>query len=254
MTSIKKLFTSGLTLATLALATAGLSTAHADKDTYLIGTESGYAPYEYLDKDGKIVGLDIDLINKICDMWQAKCEIKDSAFDSLIPSLKAKKFDIVIAGINPTAERRKVVAFTQPYVDEFTFSYVVTDNSKITNLDQVKKVGYLAGTVAQQYLSEKTKFDPVSYATFDLAFTDLKTGRVDAILIATDSGSTWAAQPDYKFLVEKFYDPILGESPAILVNKKNTELLDKLNKALDELKANGELDKLQIKYGLKQPS
>lgn len=232
----------------LALSTTSFA---ADKLKLVVGTEAGYAPYEYLTKEGKIEGFDIDLINKVCSMIDAECEIKDFTFDTLIPSVKAKKIDLVIAGVNPTEQRRKIVAFSNSYLDDFKYTYLVSADSPLTSITEPKKVGYQAGTVAQKYIATKTTQTGIPYTNFDLAFTDLKSKRLDAVLLALDTAVEWTKNKEFKYLGEPLEDKqIFGEGPAIMVNKNNTELLAKINKALDELKANGFIHELQVKYNL----
>ena len=101
-----------LVLAAL-LATFAAGASAADKINF--GVSATYPPFESLDASNQIVGFDIDLAKALCKQMQADCTFTNHAFDSLIPSLKFKKYDAVISGMDITPERSKQVAFTDPY-------------------------------------------------------------------------------------------------------------------------------------------
>lgn len=85
------------------------------KETIRFATEATYAPFESIDANNNIVGFDIDLANAICKKLDANCTFTHQSFDSLIPSLKMRRFDALIAGIDITPERQKQVNFTDTY-------------------------------------------------------------------------------------------------------------------------------------------
>lgn len=227
--------------------------AHADNKTYVVGTEAGYAPYEYLNDKGQIVGFDIDLINYICEQAGIKCEVKNQNFDALVPNLMYRKIDIAIAAMNITEERAKQVAFSNEYLPAAPYRYLVLKNSSYNDVSELKAVGYQNGTLAGKYLQEKTKgVRAVGYDNYDTALLDLKAGRVNALLADGQVVEKFAENnPDsYTLLPQLVNDPILGQGLAIAVNKNNTELLNKLNAALAKAQESGFIEQLKTKYGV----
>lgn len=253
-TSLKSKLALGL--AVVSLACAGVATsvtpAYAADKPLLVGTEAGYAPFEYLDAKGNIVGFDIDLTNYICKDMKVTCEIKNQGFDSLIPGVKFKKLDFVIADINITPERAKQVAFSDEYLpgnNEHVF--VVLNKNKNKAASTFKNVGYQNGTLAGRYLSQKMKsVKAKSYDTNDLALLELKAGRIDALLVNLEVGNSFVKDPNYTILGKPINDEIFGGGPAIGVNKNNKELLAKINSAIAKAKADGTIAKLKAKYGI----
>ena len=81
----------------------------------IIATESSFKPFSYLDKQGQLVGFEIDLANALCKQMQADCQIVSQDWDSLIPSLNANKSDAIMAGMSITEERLNAVDFSEPY-------------------------------------------------------------------------------------------------------------------------------------------
>ena len=118
-------------------------------------TNSGYPPYEVVDNKGNLSGFDIDIINAIAEETGYEIEIKDVDFDTLIPSIQTGKADMAIAGITPSAERRKKVDFSEVYFSgETSQNYLLySEKNGITSQDDLKgkTIGCQMGTV--QYLS-----------------------------------------------------------------------------------------------------
>ncbi|RIY33524.1 hypothetical protein CKF54_02635 [Psittacicella hinzii] len=247
---MKKLFALGLIASTFF---AGFTTSAfaLDKNkTYVVGTEATYAPYEYLNEKGELVGFDIDLINYVCAQIGIKCTVENQAFDSLFSNLNFRKIDLVIAGVHPTEARLKVVAFSDEYLPKENNVYLVSKASGLTTVEQLKTVGTQAGTSQAKYLDEKTKFKIVRYQTNDLALLDLKAKRIDAFLITEEIAKPLLEDSnDFTVAGTPFSDPLFGlTGPAIGVNKKDKELLEAVNQALAQAKESGFIDSLKAKY------
>ena len=99
----------------LAAVLATLVTGAQAADKIRFASSATYPPFESLDRENQIVGFDIDLAKALCQQLQAECTFTNNAFDSLIPSLKFRRYDAVISGMDITEERSKQVDFTQPY-------------------------------------------------------------------------------------------------------------------------------------------
>ena len=85
------------------------------KGKIVVGTASGHYPFEMTDKQGNLVGYDIDVAKAIGKEMGVEVEFQNYAFSGLIPALQSNKVDIVIAGMTATDKRREVVDFTEPY-------------------------------------------------------------------------------------------------------------------------------------------
>ncbi|MFQ0992396.1 transporter substrate-binding domain-containing protein [Gilliamella apicola] len=236
----------------LAVLLAGTAFIAQAADNLVIGTEATYAPFEFTNDKNEIVGFDIDMINKICDEMKVSCKIVNQSFDGLIPSLKTRRIDAAIAGIDVTAERQKQVDFTKIYYDDSSIQFITLKDS-LTSLDQLKgkRVGIQKGTTYLKYLDEKfPDVKPVSYDSYQFAFLDLKAKRIDAIVSSSFVAGDWLGKDaEIVPLGDKITDhEFFGEGLGIALRKGNDELREKFNQAIDKLKANGELDAIYKKW------
>lgn len=230
---------------------AGMTFNAAAAETIRFAASATYPPFESLDANNQIVGFDIDLANALCKQMQAQCTFTNQAFDSLIPSLKFKRFDAVMAGMDITPEREKQVLFTKPYYDNSAL--FIAQKGKIADVAALKgkKVGVQNGTTHQKYLTDKhPEITTVPYDSYQNAILDLKNGRVDAVFGDTAVVNEWLKQNDALAAVgakvtDKDY---FGTGLGIAVRQKNTDLQGKFNAALDKIKQDGTYETIYKKW------
>ncbi|MHD0316870.1 basic amino acid ABC transporter substrate-binding protein [Fusobacterium sp. THCT1E2] len=223
-----------------------LSVTVLAKDKIYVGTNAEFPPFEYLE-NGEITGFDMDLVHEIGKIVDADIKIVDMAFDGLLPALQMKKVDLVIAGMTANEERMKTVSFTQPY---YTASQVIIvkegDNSIKSFADlKGKKVGVMLGFTGDMVVSE---IDGVKIERFNAAYAGimaLQAGKVEAIVLDSEPAKNYVAQNKGLVLAEADAEQ---EEYAIAVRKNDKALLEKVEKALSEIKENGTYDKLIQKY------
>ncbi len=238
-------------LLTTALASSVLLLTACNKEetnTLTFATEATYAPFESVDSKGNLEGFDIDLANALCEKLHKQCVFKNIAFDSLIPGLKANKFDAAIGAIGVTEDRKKQVLFTDVYMDN-TSSFVGLKGK--ADLSNAKTIAVQNGTTYQNYLVKTSpQYSIKPHASLQNAFLDLKNGRVDLIFADTPVLSEWLkTESDLQFVGQPITDKsFFGEGSGIAVNKNNKALVDQLNKALKELKESGEMQKIYHKW------
>ena len=220
--------------------------AFAKNKVVYVGTNAEFAPFEYLEKN-KVVGFDIDLLDAISKETGLEFKVQDMAFDGLLPALQTKKVDMVIAGMSATPERKKAVAFSKPY---FKAKQVVITKGVDKSLKSFKdlagkKVGVMLGFTGDTVVSEikgvKVERFNASYA----AIMALSQNKVDAVVLDSEPAKKYTAN-NKQLIIASI--PAEEEDYAIAVRKNDKELLDKINTALDKIKANGEYDKLLKKY------
>ena len=210
--------------------------------------EPSYPPFETTNEKGEIIGFDVDVANAICQEIQVTCKFKSETFDSLIPSLKAKRFDAAISAIDITNARAKQVLFSDAYYDS-SASYVALKGK--ATLESAKNIGVQNGTTFQQYTVAETKqYSPKSYASLQNAILDLKSGRIDIILGDTAVLSDMISkEPEIQFVGEKVTNKkYFGNGLGIAMHKSNKDLAAQLNKGLATIKANGEYQKIYDKW------
>ena len=225
------------------------------QESISFGTTATYPPFISKNAQGQFVGLEMDLVNAICQKLQAKCTVTDTTFESLIPSVINNKFDAVFDGINITKQRQKIVNFTDSYLDSVG-TFLINKNHKLTLTKaglKGKTIGYEQGTNFRDYLSgvygNSIKKKP--YLRVDMGLIDLESGRIDALvmdkvvakqLIKNSKDSSLTTQGN---LVSTKY---FGIGKGIAVKKGNTKLLNQLNTAISQLKQDGTLQKIISKW------
>ncbi|RKS87548.1 arginine transport system substrate-binding protein [Orbus hercynius] len=236
--------------ALLAIALAGTVFSVSAKDL-TFGMETTYPPFEYNNENNQLVGFDVDIANKICANLQYTCKFVNQSFDSLIPSLKTRRIDATISGIDITPERSEQVDFTQAYYDNS--AQFITLKGAFNAIDQLdgKRVGIQNGTTHQKYLMDKfPQLEVVSYDSYQYAVLDLKAGRIDAIFSDSAVADEWLKKDsDLVDLGEKVVDPeYFGSGLGIAVRKGNTDLLEQFNNTLTEMKNDGSYDEIYAKW------
>jgi lysine-arginine-ornithine-binding protein len=227
-----------------------LAGAAQAQDVVRIGTLSDYAPFEYRDASGELKGMEIELGKAMCKIMQAKCEYVTMDFDALIPALKAKKIDAVLAQMSITAERQKVVDFT----DLFTLApvqYVAKVGSGITEDPATlrgKTVGVYSGSNAETYLKKrlpksKSGVTSKAYPSQDPIWLDMEAGRVQAALTDTTVAYEWLEKTGkakgFALAGKPLNDvEMFGEGTGIAV-RKGDPLRTRLNAAIQQVLKDG---------------
>ncbi|WP_130834559.1 arginine ABC transporter substrate-binding protein [[Erwinia] mediterraneensis] len=235
----------------LAALLAGLSLSASAAQTIRFATEASYPPFEFVDAGNKIQGFDVDLANALCKEMAATCTFTNQAFDSLIPSLKFRRFDAVMAGMDITPEREKQVLFSQPYYDNSAL--FIAQKDKVASADALKgkRVGVQNGTTHQKYLTDQhSDITTVPYDSYQNAILDLKNGRIDAVFGDTAVVNEWLKQnPNLAPVGEKVTDKgYFGTGLGIAVRMGNTELQSQFNAALEKVKADGTYQTIYSKW------
>ena len=230
-------------------ATAAFNVSAADKINF--GSSATYPPFESLDANNQIVGFDIDLAKALCKQMQAECTFTNHAFDSLIPSLKFRKYDAVISGMDITPERSKQVSFTTPYYANS--AVVIAKKGAFKSFEELKgkRIGMENGTTHQKYLQDKhPEIKTVSYDSYQNAIIDLKNGRIDGVFGDTAVVNEWLkTNPQLGTVGEHVTDAeYFGTGLGIAVRPDNQVLLTKLNTALAAIKADGTYKKISDQW------
>ncbi len=214
-------------------------------------TNAEFPPYEYKEGD-KIVGIDAEVAQLIADKLDLELEIVDVDFDSIIPGVQSDKYDMGMAGMTVTDERKQKVEFSDTYANGVQV-VIVKEGSDIKTIDDLdgKKIGAQQGTTGYIYASDTPENggygeeNVVGYASGALAVEALKGGKIDCVIIDNEPAKAYVAANDgLKILDTEF----TNEEYAICFAKGNTALKDKVNTALAELKESGELQKVVDKY------
>lgn len=236
--------------ATMILAACGAekdsSTGEDGKITKIVaGTEATYAPFEYLDNKGNVVGLDAEILAAIGEEMGIETEMKNTGWDAMLSQVTTGGIDMGAAAITITDDRKKTYDFTDPYY-EASLLIVTKEDSTIEELAELKdsKIAVQMNTTghkAAQDLQGKASKNILAYENFAIALTEVLNGSAEAAIgdnavileyIKNNPESGLKTIEDDSFAVDYF---------GFMVKKGNTELLEVLNEGLEKIKENGKL-------------
>lgn len=239
----------------LALVGCGGQQAPAAKKVLKVASDTAFAPFEFQDEKSKqYVGFDMDLINAIGKQMGYEVQIQSMNFDGLIPALEGGNVDAVISAMTITDERAKKVFFSKPYYKSGLTIVVKSDNNSIKEFKDLegKRIAVQIGTTGAEEAKKIKSAKIREFNTAPEAFLELKAGGVDAVINDMPVNEYFMTQPSGKD-AKQVGAPLSAEDYGIAVAKKNGELGEKINKALDELKKNGEYEKIYVKWFGKKP-
>ncbi|MDI7861708.1 ABC transporter substrate-binding protein [Rhizobiaceae bacterium n13] len=223
-----------------------------------IGTEGAYPPFNFVDSAGNVGGFDVDIGKALCAKMGAECEVVTQDWDGIIPALQGKKFDMIIASMFITEDRKKQVSFTNPYYLA-AMTMAAPKNAGITDFTNEgmkgKVIGAQSGTTQAEYATAMFPDAEIKlYPTQDEVNIDMVNGRLDAQVGDMLPLLDWVTKnDDGKACCELIGPPItdpkfVGEGVGIAVRQEDNDLREKLNKALEEIRADGTYQKINEKY------
>jgi len=217
-----------------------------------VAVENAYPPYNFIDpKTKKGSGWDYDAWTEICKRLNCKPKFVEAAWEGIFEAAAAGQYDVVADGVTIIEERKKVVAFSDPYMTNGQVVLVRADEKDITDKDALvaakdKLVGVQLGTTNEETAKKLVGEDRIkSFDTFDLAVVALMSGDVDAVIIDSTAASGFIAQNAGKLKVagKPFTSEQLG-----FVFQKGSDLIAPTNAAIAAMKADGTLDALYKKW------
>lgn len=222
----------------------GLNTV--TKGTLTMSTNAAFPPYEMTTDDGGFEGIDVEIAGAIADKLGLTLQIDDMEFDSALLAVQQNKSDIVMAGVSVTDERLAVMNFSNTYATGIQV-VIVKEGSDVTidNLGD-HMIGTQRATTGNIYCTDDYGEDHVvAYDNCITATQALQNGQVDCVVIDSAPAQEMVAANAGLTILDTEY---VTEEYAIGMNKNNTALVDAVNKALEELTADGTIDKILAKY------
>ena len=222
----------------------------ADEKVIVMATNAYFQPYEYYDGD-KIVGIDAEIAAAIAEKLGMTLQISDMEFGSIITAVMEGKADFGMAGMTVTEERLQSINFSSSYANGVQ-SIIVKEGSAIKSVDDLYaegvtyKVGVQLATTGDIYSSDDFGDENVMrYPNGNEAVIALANGDVDCVIIDNEPAKALVVENAGLTILDTSY---ADEDYAICVAKENTELLEKINVAIDELTADGTIDAIVAKY------
>lgn len=239
-------------------AAAGRSLSAIKKSGKLIvGTNAAYPPYEYYNaKKTVIQGFDIDLAKQMAKDLKVKLVLKDMDFDGLLPALKAGTVDMVIAGMNPTAERKKSVDFSKSYYGANMALLIKTsDKNKIKSIKDLKGKKIAAQTASTCADIAKKQLKGAQVVLLSKApdeVMQLSSGVVDGVVVEEPVAKLYAKANKQIVICTKVKLKNSGENGyAVAMAKGKSDFVKAINNSIDKMSKSGQLNNLIKKYFVK---
>ena len=223
------------------------------ENTLIVGTSADYMPFSFRDLNLNIVGFDIDIAHEVAKRLGMTIEIQDKPFGMLLPQIEMGQIHMIAAGMTPTAERAKRVHFTKPYLRGNPLLVItLASNPPVTNLEDLKGKDVIVNTgyTADLYMSNIPSINLIRLSKVADAITALEHGKGYAFVTAAFTLQPFLKQYDKdrsKFNVFRIQET--DEENALAVSKKlPDEFFNKVQKALDDMEADGTLSALKQKW------
>lgn len=251
----KKLFIFLCCAMVICLAACGVSVDKkvSTNGTIIVGTEAGFAPYEYMEGD-QVVGIDMDIAQAIAEAVGKKLVIKNMDFDGALVAVQQGKVDFVAAGVSVTEERKQNMDFSDNYVDSTDVIVVNAETPAVNGVDELegKVIGVQQGNVADLWVSNEENLvakEIKRYTTFSQATKDLQNGKIDCIVMDLAPANELVKSTNGVKILEGEENIVFSDQYAIAVQKGNTELREQINHVIKELNDSGKMDEIIAKYG-----
>ncbi|MDO4377706.1 MAG: transporter substrate-binding domain-containing protein [Erysipelotrichia bacterium] len=221
-----------------------------EKGTIVIATEGMWKPWTYHDDNDKLTGFDVELARLIAEKLGVTAEFAESEFNSGLAGIDSKRYDVMINGVDITPSREEKYAFSDPYCYNHTALIVLKENNDITSFEDLngKKT---ANTLQSSYAALAEQYGATVTGVNDFSETIqlLTTGRIDATLNDYMTYIDYiTANPDADVKVAAIYPDATSVAIVMRQGEETDSLRTEINKILQELRNDGTLTQLSIKY------
>ena len=217
----------------------------------VMAVNAEYAPFESKNESGTIEGFDVDLNQALADKLGYTFELDDMDFTGLIGSITSKRCDYIISALSSNEKRKKVVDFSQGYYTPVTVILCPKDSGIESSADlKGKKIGVTLGTEFESFSKTIKGAKTITYESIATSIPLIGTSELDACIMDSSNAFEYCNKYDnltYKVVPMNEIKGVL-DNPYCIVLPKNSEYVDIFNKALDELEADGTMEKLQPNY------
>jgi len=225
-------------------------TLHAAGETLVVGMELAYPPFEMTDPSGKPTGISVDLAYDLGKALGKRVEIRNMAFDGLIPALKTGKIDLIISSMTATEERAKSIDFSEPYL-RTGLCLLVSRKSTVQSIADLDRPGVRVavkkGTTGHVYATTHLKQAKLLVLDKEAAAVlEVVQGKADAFIY--DQMSTYQNWLRNRETTRPILVPFQEEKWAIGIRKGNEELKRQVNRFIGEYRRTGGFERLGDRY------
>lgn len=207
-----------------------------------------YPPFNFINEDGDLAGFDIDIAYAIAEKIGLEASPITTEWDGIIVGLKAKRFDLIIGSMAITDARLEEVNFTNPYYFDGA-QFFAPEGSELTDIADLEEgvVGVVTGTTFHEFIEDMDNIKSISQFQSDVDnMRSVVSGRTDGLITALMVGLYGAQQNNIG--IEPIGEPLYIEEIGIAIRKEDTELLEAVNNALEEMMEDGTYQAISEKW------
>ena len=219
-----------------------------EEGTITIGTEGTYKPFTYHDENDELTGYDVEVAKAIGEKLGVKVEFSEITWEGLLASLDNGTVDLVLNQVGVTDERKEKYDFSDPYLYSYIALITTEDNTDITSSESARgKKTSLNVSSNYALIAEDYEMDITASETFSKDIELLTAGRTDCVINNTIAFNDYITEkPDVAIKIVDVQEN--ADTVAIPIPKGNEDLVEAINKALEELQADGTLTKLSEQF------
>ena len=222
-----------------------------NKKTLVLGLDDSFPPMGFRNENNEIIGFDIDVAKEVCNRLGVELVLQPISWTAKEQELNSYNIDCIWNGMSVNDERKEKMSLSMSYLQN-SMSFVVKNDSEILSLENLKgkKVGVQSGSTAEEILQESEIYseldEVVSYSENITAFMDLEINQIDCVFLDNVVANYYITSNNkpYKVLEESLQD----EEYAIGFRKQDTELCNKVNQILIDMKNDGTLAEISNKW------
>lgn len=230
-----------------------LNNQKEQENILVLGMDDSFPPMGFRNENNELVGFDIDLAQEVCNKLGLQLKVQPISWAAKEQELDSGNIDCIWNGFGYTEERNEAMTLSKPYIKDKSMFVVKTDSNYSTQDDLAgKKIGVQSGSIQERRLAEskfgKSVGEVIGYTDYLTALMDLETGNVDAVYMSEISGNYIMNQQGKEF---NTFDASIGEESkgmVIAFKKGNIELKDKVEQAIEEIRQEGKLGEISIKW------
>ena len=222
-----------------------------------VAIDPTYEPFTYKTSDGKPTGFDVDIANAVCAELKRSCVFVEQVWDSMIPGLQARKYDVIVSSLSITEERKRVIDFSDRYY-KTPSAIVVKKGTEYTGPASLKgkRIGVLKGSTQEKWALGELKpagVNVVPYEAQDQVYLDINAGRLDGTVAdKVEVHGGFLRKPegkDYGYVGHDQYETkYYGDGIGIGMRKGQKDLKEQINQAIKTLRSNGTYATIAKKY------
>jgi polar amino acid transport system substrate-binding protein len=216
-----------------------------EKGEIIMATEATFEPFEYRE-NGEIIGIDIEIAEKIAEELGVELKIQEMEFGSLLAAVSNGKVDLIAAGLSVNEDRKKSIDFSVDYFDASQV-IIVKNNSEIKSKSDLegKNLGVQQGTIGDEEASNIENATIERYTKTTDAIESLNQDKIDSVIMDNFPANIFVSKNENLKILD---DALVTDTYAIGIKKDNTTLKETIDKVLSDLKESGELDEIINKY------